>query len=132
MASAQSWPFLFMPRTCLFSKSSLARLQEFRNSSVCLYEIKRKNLFKSTCPTGSFTCPGLSGSGKRQALMPQCDSPSSVRPVYQQDPNLLITVSADALAHKGARPSADTVPITKSHMFTVKFPWSSMIPNLVF
>ena len=36
-----------------------ARLQEFWNSSICLlYEIKRKNLFKSTCPTGSFTCPG--------------------------------------------------------------------------
>ena len=35
----------------------------------CLYEIKRKNLFKSTCPTGSFTCPRLSGSGKRRALV---------------------------------------------------------------
>ena len=34
-----------------------------------VYEIKRKNLFKSTCPTGSFTCPGLSGSGKRWALL---------------------------------------------------------------
>ena len=55
-------------RACLFSKSSLARLQEFWNSSICLYEIKRKNLFKSTCPTGSFTCPGLSGSVKRRAL----------------------------------------------------------------
>ena len=57
-------------RACLFWKSSLARLQEFtgRNSSICLYEIKRKNLFKSTCPTGSFTCPGPSGSGKRWAL----------------------------------------------------------------
>ena len=30
-------------RACLFSKSSLARLQEFWNSSICLYEIKRKN-----------------------------------------------------------------------------------------
>ena len=57
-------------RACLFSKSSLARLQEFWNASMCLYEIKRKNLFKSTCPTGSLTCPGLSGSGKRRAL--QC------------------------------------------------------------
>ena len=55
-------------RACLFSKSSLARLQEFWNSSICFYEIKRKNLFKSTCPTGSFTCPGPSGSGKRRAL----------------------------------------------------------------
>ena len=58
-----------MHRACLFSKSSLARLQEFWNSSIRLYEIKRKNLFKSTCPTGSFTCPGLSDSGKRRALM---------------------------------------------------------------
>ena len=43
---------LSLYRACLFSKSSLARLQEFWNSSICLYEIKRKNLFKSTCPTG--------------------------------------------------------------------------------
>ena len=33
-----------------------------------LYEIKRKNLFKSTCPTGSFTCPGPLGHGKQRAL----------------------------------------------------------------
>ena len=39
------------------SKSSLALIQEFWNSSICLYEIKKKNLSKSTCPTGSFTCP---------------------------------------------------------------------------
>ena len=52
-----------------FSKSSLAQLQEFWNSSICLYEIKRKNFFKSTCPTGRFTCPGPSGSGKRRALL---------------------------------------------------------------
>ena len=45
-----------------------AQLHEFWNSSICLYEIKKKNLFKSTCPTGSFTCPGLSGSGKWRAL----------------------------------------------------------------
>ena len=32
------------PTACLFSKSSLAWLQEFWNSSICLYEIKRKNL----------------------------------------------------------------------------------------
>ena len=57
-----------MCRACLFSKSSLAQLQEFWNSSICLYEIKRKNLFKSTCPTGNFTCPGPSGSGKQWAL----------------------------------------------------------------
>ena len=50
-------------RACLFSKSSLARLQEFWNSSICLYEINRKNLFKSTCPSGSFTCPGPLRSG---------------------------------------------------------------------
>ena len=56
-------------RARLFSKSSLAWLQEFWNSSICLYEIKKKNLSKSTCPTGSFTCPGLSGSGKRRALV---------------------------------------------------------------
>ena len=55
-------------RARLFSKSSLARLQEFWNSATCLYRIKKKNLFKSSCPTGSFTCPGLSGSGKRWAL----------------------------------------------------------------
>ena len=30
--------------------------------------IKRKNLFQFICPTGSFTCPGPSGSGKRRAL----------------------------------------------------------------
>ena len=53
---------------CLFSKSSLAWLQEFWNSSIFLYEIKRKNLFKSTCPSSSFTCPGSSGSGKLGAL----------------------------------------------------------------
>ena len=58
-------------RSCLFSKSSLAQIQVFWNSSICLYEIKRKNLFKSTCPTGSFTCPGPSGSGKRRALPSQ-------------------------------------------------------------
>ena len=56
-------------RACLFSKSSLAQLQEFWNSYICLHEIKRKNLFKSTCPTGSFTCPGPLGSGKRWALL---------------------------------------------------------------
>ena len=44
-------------RACLFSKSSLAWLQEIWISSICLYEIERVNLFKSTCPTGSFTCP---------------------------------------------------------------------------
>ena len=55
-------------RARLFSKSSLALLQEFWNSSICLYEIKKKNLSKSTCQTGSFTCPGPSGSGKRRAL----------------------------------------------------------------
>ena len=51
-----------------FSKSALAQFQEFWNSSICLYEMKRKNLFKSTCPTGSFTCPGSPCSGKRRAL----------------------------------------------------------------
>ena len=55
-------------RARLFSKSSLAWLQEFWNSSICLYDIKKKNMSKTTCPTGSFTCPGPSGSGKRQAL----------------------------------------------------------------
>ena len=60
-------------RACLFSKSSLARLREFCNSSICLYEIKRKNLFKSTSPTGSFTCPRPLGSGKRRALPEQAD-----------------------------------------------------------
>ena len=59
----------WMSRARLFSKSSLARLQEFWNSSICLYEMKKKNLSKSTCPTGSFTCPGPSGSGKWPALM---------------------------------------------------------------
>ena len=58
-----------LSRARLFSKSSLAQLQEFWNSSICLYEIKKKNLSKSTCPTGSFTCPGPSGSGKQQALL---------------------------------------------------------------
>ena len=61
-------------RARLFSKSSFARLQEIWNSSICLYEIMKKNLSKSTCLTGSFTCPGLSGSGKRRAL------PRSVKP----------------------------------------------------
>ena len=55
-------------RACLFSKSSLARLQESWNSSICLYEIKRKNLFKSICLTGSFSCAGPSSSGKWWAL----------------------------------------------------------------
>ena len=35
-------------RARLFSKSSLTRLQEFLNSSICLNEIKKKNLSKST------------------------------------------------------------------------------------
>ena len=30
--------------------------------------MKKKNLSKSTCPTGSFTCPGPSGSGKLWTL----------------------------------------------------------------
>ena len=65
------------PRAHLFSKSSLARLQGFWNSSICLYEIKKKNLSKSTCPTGSFTCHGPSGSGKWRALWPDnCDASS--------------------------------------------------------
>ena len=67
MLSGKWHSFLFS-RACLFSKSSLAWLQKFWNSSICLYEIKRTNLFKSTCPTGSFTCPGLSGSGKWRAM----------------------------------------------------------------
>ena len=62
-------------RASLFSKSSLARLQEFWNSSICLYEIIRKNMFKSTCPTGIFTCPGPWGSGKRLALLQSCAEP---------------------------------------------------------
>ena len=57
-----------MFRARLFSKSSLAQFQEFCDSSICLYEIKKKNLSKSTCPTGSFTCPGPSGSEKGRAL----------------------------------------------------------------
>ena len=63
------WVLLLLHRAWLFSKSSLARLKEFWNSLICLYETKRKNLFKSTCPTGSFTCPGPSGSEKRRALL---------------------------------------------------------------
>ena len=55
-------------RARLFSKSSLARPQEFWNSSIFLYEIKKKNQSKSTCLTGNFTCPRSSGSGKRWAL----------------------------------------------------------------
>ena len=55
-------------RAWLFSKSSLARLQEFWNSLICLYEIKRNNLFKSTCRTGSFTWPRPLGSGKWRTL----------------------------------------------------------------
>ena len=57
----------YVYRACLFSKSSLARLQEFWNSSICLYEIKRKKSVQIHL-TGSFTCPGPSGSGKRRAL----------------------------------------------------------------
>ena len=60
--------FAFCCRARLFSKSSLSRLQEFWNSLICLYEIKKKNLSKFMCRTGSFTCPGPSGSGKRRAL----------------------------------------------------------------
>ena len=37
--------------------------QEFWNYSICLYEIKKKNMSKSTCPTGSFTCPGCRAVG---------------------------------------------------------------------
>ena len=38
--------------------------------SALLYKIKKKNLLKSTCPTGIFTCPGLPGSGKLWTLIP--------------------------------------------------------------
>ena len=55
-------------RARLFSKSSLAWLQEFWNSSICLHEIKKKNLSKSACLTGSFTYPGPTGSGRQRAL----------------------------------------------------------------
>ena len=61
-------------RARLFSKSSLARLQEFWHSSICLYEIKKKNLSKATCPTGNFTCPGPWGTGKRRARTNMSDN----------------------------------------------------------
>ena len=69
--------YTYICRARLFSKSSLARLQEFWYYSICLYEIKKKNLSKSTCPTGSFTCPGPSGSGKRRALICVCPKTST-------------------------------------------------------
>ena len=82
-------------RACLFSKSSLARLQEFWNSPICLYEIKRKSLFKSTCPTGSFIWPGPSGNKKRRALY-LCHHMTSLGHILSN--YVVNTVSADALA----------------------------------
>ena len=57
-----------IPRIGLPSKFLLAQPIEFCNSSICLYRIKKINLLKSTCLTGSFTCPGPSGSGKWRVL----------------------------------------------------------------
>ena len=55
-------------RAPCFSKFSFAQLPEFDNSLIYLRRIKKRNWFKSTCPAGSFTCPGPSGIGKRWAL----------------------------------------------------------------
>ena len=55
-------------RACLFSKSSLARLQEFWNSLICLYEIKEEKSVQIHLPDWLFYLPGPSGSGKRRAL----------------------------------------------------------------
>ena len=46
--------------------------------------------------------------------------PSSVSPVHIYGLVLVIAVPADALAPGGARPSADTLFITKPHMRTFK------------
>ena len=66
------WTF----RARLFSKSSLARLKEFWNFSICLYEIKKKNLSKSTCPTGSFTSQGRRAVGNGEPW-PYCGASCS-------------------------------------------------------
>ena len=53
-------------------------------------------------------------------------NPSNASPVYVRDPNLVITVSADAPAPDGARPSADTGLTGKVIMFIFMFLWHSM------
>ena len=53
-----------LTRAPRFSKFSLP---EFFNSLICLYRIKKRNWFKSTCP-------GSSGSGKRWALLTRVNS----------------------------------------------------------
>ena len=66
------WP---QGRAPFFSKFLLARPIEFCNSSICLinkHRIMKKNVLKSTCPTGSFACPGPMGSGKWWALPQGC------------------------------------------------------------
>ena len=55
--TTQGLPFLKII-TC-----PISRILKFFDLLKC--EIRRKNLFKSTCPTGSFTFPGPLGSGKR-------------------------------------------------------------------
>ena len=64
---------------------------------------------------GYVTCQQrrLSGTNHNQ--------PSSAGPVYIKDLNLLITVPADGLAPIGARPSAGTVLIENSALFSVEF-----------
>ena len=54
---------------------------------------------------------------------------SSVSLVCTRDTNIVITVSADALAPNGAKPSAATLPIiSRLYMFTTTFLWLKVIP----
>ena len=66
-------------------KSSLARLQEFWNSSICLYEIKKKNLSKSTCPTGSFTALGCWAVGNGEPCYRFLGLPIDNQPHWKQE-----------------------------------------------
>ena len=53
-----------------FSKIFTCPTPKILHPSICLYKIKMKNLLKSTCPAGSFTCPRLLlDNGKRWALV---------------------------------------------------------------
>ena len=49
-------------------------------------------------------------------------------PIWIRDPNLCVTVPADALTPIGCRPSAATMLTAKLDTFSYKFCWLSMIP----
>ena len=66
---------IWMARASRFSKFSLTQLSDFLNCLICLYKIKIKNLFKSTCPTGCLLASGSQavGNGEPQLLKNKID-----------------------------------------------------------